>query len=320
MDEVLRRIVEFTFRERLKYAVVCEEHHLDGTPHLHAVLVFEEKLNITACDFFDVFAGKHGNYQACRSPKKALQYVIKDGHFVAHGINVGELLQSRGSDYSQAVNMIIQGSTLIEVFQQFPGTYGRHFAALQRVHTVHHALQAQPHQWSLPEDRITFLEQSPIGTWLASALGNMNRPNRSSQLFIQGPPGVGKSFLASVLRRCFRVYTFPDQAFLEDWTNNIELVIYDEPEAHRLRFMNKFLSGEVVRLPARYNPVVKNHNPPFIFLSNNSPDEIYKEASLPHNSSYPNYLAFVDRLQIVKISESFLDFVKVLDQWYPPSQ
>jgi len=301
---------------KLEYAVVCIEKHVDGNPHIHAVFVLDDLLTIKDCTYFDCLVGKHGNYQGCRSPKKTLEYVVKDGEYVSFGIDVSELLKKKGSDYSVAVSMLIAGHDMTDIFEQLPGTYGLHYSSLSRVHMMIVSRAGTPHQWSVTADRNTILQASPVGRWLVTNLTGI-RPRRMKQLFLKGPPGCGKSSLAAVLRKCLLTYTFPDDPHFEDWKDNVRLVIYDEPEAHRLRFMNKFLSGETIRLPARYNTVVKSHNPPFIFLSNNDPDQIYKEASLPHNTSYPNYIAFLDRLEIVEVDQNLLTLVRVLEGWYP---
>ena len=75
----------------------------------------------------------------------------------------------------------------------------------------------------------------------------------------------------------------------------------DEPGSSPLKFLNKFLSGEMMTLPGRYKKTYKRRNIPFMFLSNNSPDELYKDASQDHNPSYPNYSAFISRLVLVEV-------------------
>lgn len=313
-EAVLGRIKE-KFND-IKYAVVCEETHVDGSPHLHAILVLGSPLNVNQCDYFDDLTGKHGNYQTCRSPKKTLEYVIKDSQYVSFGIDVKSMLMKKGTDYSQAVELIQNGSSLIDVYRQFPGTYGKNLAALQNVVSARDALAGTPHQWDLTAERLLCLQMHSVGRWLSLNLC-LPRPRRSKQLWIHGPPGVGKSALVEVLRRCCKVYTFPDEPQLEDWTDNIDLVVYDEPEAHKLKFMNKFLSGEVIRLPARYRTVVKTHNPGFIFLSNNTPEQVYHQASVPSSTSYPNFVAFLDRLEIIEVDTSFMKLVALLRKWYP---
>lgn len=83
--------------EQLKAKVPCEawcistEAHEDGTPHIHAYLKFKEKFQTRSATFFDVVDGStvyHGNYQAARKPSDVIEYIQKDGDFIAENCSV----------------------------------------------------------------------------------------------------------------------------------------------------------------------------------------------------------------------------------------
>ena len=133
-ETVLLRVRRL-FDGMLKYAVVCQELHVDGNPHLHAIIVLKEPYVVTRCDFFDQLTGRHGNYQSCRSPKKVLEYVCKDGNYISFGVDVKELLAKKGSEYAQCIAMLMEGKNLTDIFKEFPGSFGRHYSALHRVYT-----------------------------------------------------------------------------------------------------------------------------------------------------------------------------------------
>lgn len=67
-----------------KYLLVAEEFHEDGTPHLHAILSFQQPRDIRNERHFDI-SGHHPNIQSARSLKKSIAYVKKDGKFVETG-------------------------------------------------------------------------------------------------------------------------------------------------------------------------------------------------------------------------------------------
>ena len=79
--EQVMAAIKRIFGGELNWAVVARENHQDGTPHIHAVIVLKSKFSTRDTRFFDCIAGKHGNYQACRSLNKTLEYVMKDGDY-----------------------------------------------------------------------------------------------------------------------------------------------------------------------------------------------------------------------------------------------
>lgn len=60
----------------LDYLLIAKEDHMDGTPHLHALLTSKTKLNIKNATFFDIGA-YHGNYQTARKTDDVRAYLLK---------------------------------------------------------------------------------------------------------------------------------------------------------------------------------------------------------------------------------------------------
>lgn len=58
--------------------VIAQEEHKDGKDHIHAYFGLASRINYRKHDKLDALAGKHGNYQTCRSPKNVMQYCIKE--------------------------------------------------------------------------------------------------------------------------------------------------------------------------------------------------------------------------------------------------
>lgn len=70
----------------INYMCICQEHHQGGEPHRHVFLSLDEAIRLRRDDMrtFDI-QGYHCNIEASRSPKKALQYVKKDGQYQEFG-------------------------------------------------------------------------------------------------------------------------------------------------------------------------------------------------------------------------------------------
>lgn len=60
----------------LDYILIAQEVHMDGTPHLHALITAKDKAAIRNANFFD-FAGFHGNYQTARKSDDVRDYILK---------------------------------------------------------------------------------------------------------------------------------------------------------------------------------------------------------------------------------------------------
>lgn len=62
----------------IRWALICQERHVDGTPHLHAAAVFSERFKLTGADCLDfVLPGFHPNIQHMRDVHRAARYVRK---------------------------------------------------------------------------------------------------------------------------------------------------------------------------------------------------------------------------------------------------
>lgn len=67
-----------------RYAVVSLEKHEDGTPHLHALLCLNKKVDIRNERYFDI-QGYHPNIQSAKHLGKTKNYVCKDKDIIEYG-------------------------------------------------------------------------------------------------------------------------------------------------------------------------------------------------------------------------------------------
>lgn len=82
------RCLEFLQEKKIQEAVVAEELHEDGTPHLHAYVKLDTGVVLKQAPTFFDFDGFHGNYQPARSWRAVQEYVKKDGNFVTYNIDI----------------------------------------------------------------------------------------------------------------------------------------------------------------------------------------------------------------------------------------
>lgn len=69
----------FAAKERsIKWALICQEHHQDGTPHLHAAVVIDKRFKVRNPRAFDaLLPGYHPCVQHMRNVHRAANYVRK---------------------------------------------------------------------------------------------------------------------------------------------------------------------------------------------------------------------------------------------------
>ncbi len=98
-DVAMERILE-KWSGDIKWTVVTQESHQDGSPHLHIAIAFTKKKDFKRPDFADFIAGAHGNYQPMKNELDWLKYITKtDTHPVLHKIDV-EVLRELYMEFS----------------------------------------------------------------------------------------------------------------------------------------------------------------------------------------------------------------------------
>lgn len=76
-------------------AIVCEEKHEDGSPHLHAFCrLIDPVTKRQSLETFNLCSNT-GNYQPARSWKAVQEYIKKDGNYITHNIDVESASQKK---------------------------------------------------------------------------------------------------------------------------------------------------------------------------------------------------------------------------------
>jgi len=279
-EVALQRILS-VWTERLEWAIVAEESHKDGTPHLHCILSFHTKSNFKSADFADFVGEKHGNYQSVKSLKKCMAYVKKCQHFVVHGVPPEDSTLKK--PVAHLVEMIQAGSRLSEIWNEEPVAFFLHGRKVKE-------MLAQVQEWTALSQRLPWLlptaasiydspQIASVQLWLEQNV-RVPRVFKQPHLWIQGNPGIGKSTFLRDLQ--LRLQTFePEQSnhYWDGWSDDVELVVFDEYRGGKtIRDLNAFLDGSQCRLTCRGYSVLKKHNPPTIFCSNYTISDCYSKA------------------------------------------
>lgn len=301
-----------------EWLVVARELHEDGTPHLHAALRLKKRRQFKVSSFADLSDGTssfHGNYQAARSIREVVAYVIKDGEFLAEGVDPVEFanLTPKETKFGRLVKVLADGGTMAEAHAEDKVTFAREMKKL-----------TEYRQWLINTGKrqreevppVTSIESSlepplsiplrKIVKWLTNNLIRLRtRPIRASQLWIYGAPGVGKTTFAMLISKCWRVYFAPEENWWGDFDEDeFDLMIFDEYIGQFPRqFMNKLLDGQELKMPVKLGsqPVLKKRNIPIIVLSNVQPMDLYQEKPNPVLTQ-----AFASRFLVCRVDDDEL--------------
>ena len=281
VKEALMASVLALWEAKIAWAVVAEESHKSGEPHLHAIVQFVDRLDLkNANPVLDALTGKHGNYQSVKSAKKVLRYVCKDGQYITHG-EVPDFAEKAKIQDTLAKLVLEEGQTYAQLVRREPG-----YCMLQK-RKLEEFIGWSKRQ-KLAEALIPWRCLTPkSSSYVHQALWTYLRENvlvprlpRQNQLWLSGLPGVGKSRFLSYLRARLRVYEMPrDEDFYDDYEDGcFDLVVIDEFKSHKkIQFLNAWADGQPLPLRKKGSQAVKTDNLPLIICSNYSIEECYKD-------------------------------------------
>jgi len=280
-------------------AIVGEETHKSGEPHLHAHVVMAKPRRIPHAEL-DAVAGKHGNYQVCARPAENRVYVTKGENWVARnadGTDWDPPLRKSAADATAAfVSSVRAGETRLDLLTRHASLalrYWRILPDLQRVLVAPASLPAAPAFFDFRGLRI------PIG---------FERHHRQQQYWLYGPPGVGKSFVVQqLLRLGHRGFQLPrnnDFAAYDD--SRFDFIFSDELNdptmskhpPYDISSMNSLLDGSPVHFNVKGGSVAKNRNLTVLLIANIHPSKFFKA-----HAFIPEVVmdAVLSRLTIVRV-------------------
>jgi len=201
------------------------------------------------------------------------------------GISIKEALNTRGSSGIRETQgviaaMIEEGATLNKVNAEHPGFMMMNLRSVSTYHAWRSILgkRGRPSSWHGAATSSDYEWNKEIVDWLNT---NIKRPRRfkQKQLYIYGPPDVGKTHLLDQLREALMCYELPKEDFYDLWEDDAyDLCIMDEFKGHKaVTFLNEFLQGSRMCIRKKGSQALKSHNIPTIICSNYSPEEAYSK-------------------------------------------
>ncbi|AIF34806.1 replication-associated protein [Sewage-associated circular DNA virus-14] len=279
-EDLMAKIVAL-WEAKLSWAVVAEESHKSGEPHVHAIVQFAERLDLkNANPVLDALTGKHGNYQSVKSAKKVLRYVCKDGQYITHG-EVPDFSEKPKLQDWAAKLIIEEQKTYRDLVREQPG-----FSMMQK-RKLEEFIGWNKRQ-KLADSLLPWrvLTPKPSASPVHVALWTFLRENvlvprtpRQAQLWLCGLPGVGKTRFLAYLRARLRVYDMPrSEDFYDEYEDGcFDLVVLDEYKAHKkIQFLNAWADGQPLPLRQKGSQLTKTDNLPLIIVSNYSIEEVYR--------------------------------------------
>lgn len=297
----------------VKWCVVSQEKHEDGAFHLHVALWLKKRYQTRRANCLDFVGGKHGNYQAMKDVVKCVTYVIKDGHYVAFGIDPRIYVAQRKKHVSVAfgtmAELVRAGVSLPDLSAQHPGFMLQHLSKVQAYAAFQEAC-VQPMVLDWPPDMTvaqTTLLNVPellIYTWITTQVqGTPVRPFGTPQLMVIGPTGIGKTTLLMHLSKLLRIYWVPmGESFYDGYRDEAyDIIVFDEYRSQKtIQFMNSFVQGSPMTLRVKGGQVMKRKNLPVIVLSNYEPHQAYSNVQRDSPEVLKSYLR---RFQVVRCNQ-----------------
>lgn len=294
----------------IAWFIVAAEQHEDGEPHRHALLHFKTKGNWRNYKVFDDLAGSHGNYKAARNVSYSIRYIIKDGHYLTHGIDVTQHLQAtskhKSTQSSIIAEAILEGKPLSHLLNHNPGFVLLHQKQINDFYALKLKMDADKNkkQWTPIVFNVNqTAEERIIGSWLNRNMPlSPNRELGETQLYIWGETNLGKTYLCNQLSNYFPTYHCTTvENFFNALNDSYKLIVFDEFHGQQpITFMNQILDGQKMQIPQKGTMYYKQNNPAIIILSNMPPENCYHGVVQNHPAVFA---AFLRRLCVVKITQ-----------------
>jgi len=310
-------IVNF-FRLRsiaIAHGVVSRECHQDGNYHLHAAITLMAPLNSTDMRIFDVLAEKHPNISGrfTGGVKKAYEYVMKEGNFMAlpdENFSLLDFLATKKKEnMSERIVAELRAGKSLDDLDELVPAYMLQNLHKVRLYASFSELKKRRSEFAMAQHQKVLVSPAEgcfsdwnirVASWLRRNL-RQPRAHRQAQMWIQAPPGAGKTSLIMWLEKTFNlsIYYWPrDEKWWDAYCDGgFDCIVLDEYRAQKMiTELNPVLSGDPTPLSRRNSPpLVKRDNLPVIILSNFHPEECYHKVQ-------PSQLApLLDRLEIITV-------------------
>ena len=249
-----------------------------------------------------------------RGTLKAFDYVMKEGNFLPlneKSFDLKEFLKLSKEKKNSRASMIVKEfdelppEDVMENNKDFMLLHGKQMQAYvawreERERRSKFAKAQAQKVFVVPAPGYYNAWNNEIASWLTTNL-RQKRKHRQKQLWIQGPPGIGKTKMMKKLRKLYSltIYNWPKD---ERWWDlygdgQYDIIMLDEFRSQKMiTDLNPILSGDPISLSRRgMAPVEKRDKLPVIIMSNYTPEECFPNAN-EHGKLEP----LLDRIIVVK--------------------
>jgi len=310
--------IEKYFGTNLEKGVCCQEKHKDGGLHLHAAICLHRPVNSRDKGLFDelVDPPHHPNIAGrfTGGTLKAFDYVMKEGNFLPlneKSFDLKEFLKLSKEKKSSRAALIVKEfdeapvEDVMENNKDFMLLHGKQV----RDYVAWRQERERRSKFAKAQAQKVFVVPAPgyfnawnneIASWLTTNL-RQKRKHRQKQLWIQGPGGIGKTTLVTMMEEIYSlsIYRWPKD---ERWWDlygdgQYDLIVLDEFRSQKMiTELNPILSGDPTTLSRRgMSPITKRDILPVIIMSNYTPEECFPSAN-EHGKLEP----LLDRITVVK--------------------
>jgi hypothetical protein len=281
--------------------IVAHEPHKAGGFHFHVFCEWPERKNVRNPRYFDLL-GLHPNVQTCRNKKNTILYIIKDGKYILHGINEGEINAFR-SGLNEFVGFLKTQPSKAEIISKFPAYCFRYPRQIESFLTYVKEMKDEEARSSFvwpanDSSRFTEVELELLSCMWRAAHGK-RRP-RSHNIYLWGATQCGKSLFVDCLSKYFSVYNAPTDESFFDLYSDQDFVCFDEYRStHSITWLNTFTGGYTMSIRKKGTQGLKKKNPLSIVLAN---VDIYDQYPNVHAQHPMLWNAFSARFRVFHVT------------------
>lgn len=291
------------------FIVVGREKHKDGNWHLHAAFSLVDKVNYQNSHWADEFGGKHGKFEGARNMPKCVGYCVKDGLFVASGIDPIEYVRAaklKQSTVSATIALrLTSGESIRDVNEDTPGYVLLHLVQLQRYQEWGRLTLVEIKTWNGVYLDVAVVPHNGVlvQAWLNANI-RKTREHKQEQLWLWSRhSNMGKTTMLNLLSERLRIFYIPTESNWDNYEDNrYDLMVADDfAGSQPLAHMNLLLEGSPFCMKQRYQSTVKKDRLPVIICSNYPPRECYSRLSPVRISNLETRLLVIELTSFVSI-------------------
>ncbi len=318
--------IKTSWGDELEWAIVCEEKHKDGSPHIHCLLAHKLRFRTRLQTYFNCIGGKQCNVEGVtRTLAKVVTYVTKAGDYIEYGIDAVEFLRAKAAKRSPRFAIVAAllkaGASVADLYESHGDFVLQHLRKIKEfIDERRKILQDRKDEL----ERIKWTEPIGVGVqdvviaeWLQDNVFK-KRQLGDANLWIYGKTGLGKTRLKEQLMDRVRVYVLPyDSNWFDSYEDGkYDLMVVDEFKCqYTITQMNRLLGSERTTLNRRGKPpLLCRDRLPVLVLSNYDIRGCYVKAALEQNDGLDALARRVnEHLVYERIDITFPAFVAVPD-------